>query len=40
MARRIEEKTGIRMISITYDGTGGNQNESIIPYLAETGTTK
>lgn len=29
----IEEITGIPVISITYDGTGGNKNEIIIPYL-------
>ena len=33
MARRIEKNTGVPMVSITYDGTGGNQNEAIIPYL-------
>jgi predicted CoA-substrate-specific enzyme activase len=34
MARDIEQKTGIPMVSITYDGTGGNKNDIIIPYLA------
>jgi predicted nucleotide-binding protein (sugar kinase/HSP70/actin superfamily) len=33
MAQKIEEKTGIPMVSITYDGTGGNKNEAVIPYL-------
>ena len=33
MARRIEKKTGIPMVSITYDGTGGNKNDTLIPYL-------
>ena len=33
MAREIEQKTGVPVVSITYDGTGGNKNESIIPYL-------
>ncbi|MGD8712910.1 MAG: acyl-CoA dehydratase activase [Desulfobacterales bacterium] len=33
MAAKIEAKTGIPIISITYDGTGGNKNRAIIPYL-------
>jgi hypothetical protein len=33
MAREIEHKTKTPVVSITYDGTGGNKNESIIPYL-------
>jgi hypothetical protein len=33
MARKIEKKTGIPVVSITYDGTGGNKNDVIIPYL-------
>ncbi len=33
LAKKIEEKTGIPMVSITYDGTGGNKNDIIIPYL-------
>ncbi len=33
MAKRIEIKTGTPIVSITYDGTGGNKNEVIIPYL-------
>jgi len=33
MAQRIEKKTGIPIVSVTYDGTGGNKNDVIIPYL-------
>jgi predicted nucleotide-binding protein (sugar kinase/HSP70/actin superfamily) len=33
MAKEIEKKTGVPVVSITYDGTGGNKNEAIIPYL-------
>ena len=33
MAREIERKTNTPVVSITYDGTGGNKNEVIIPYL-------
>jgi predicted nucleotide-binding protein (sugar kinase/HSP70/actin superfamily) len=33
MARIIEKKTGIAMVSITYDGTGGSKNDIVIPYL-------
>lgn len=33
MARSIEAKTGVPMVSITYDGTGGNKNEVLVPYL-------
>jgi predicted nucleotide-binding protein (sugar kinase/HSP70/actin superfamily) len=33
MAAQIEQKTGVPIVSITYDGTGGNKNEAIIPYL-------
>ncbi|TFH64966.1 MAG: CoA activase, partial [Gemmatimonadales bacterium] len=33
MAREIEEKTGVPMVSVTYDGTGGAKNEVILPYL-------
>ena len=33
MAREIETKTGVPVVSITYDGTGGNKNEAVIPYL-------
>jgi predicted CoA-substrate-specific enzyme activase len=33
MAKEIEKKTGTPVVSITYDGTGGNKNDIIIPYL-------
>jgi predicted CoA-substrate-specific enzyme activase len=33
MAGVIEKKTGVPMVSITYDGTGGNKNDVVIPYL-------
>jgi len=33
MAAQIEQKTNTPIVSITYDGTGGNKNEAIIPYL-------
>jgi len=33
MAKEIENKEGTPIISITYDGTGGNKNDAIIPYL-------
>jgi len=33
MAREIEAKTGIPMVSVTYDGTGGDKNDVILPYL-------
>jgi predicted CoA-substrate-specific enzyme activase len=33
MARKIEERTGVPVVSITYDGTSTNKNEAIIPYL-------
>ena len=33
MAREIEHITDTPVISITYDGTGGNKNDVIIPYL-------
>jgi predicted nucleotide-binding protein (sugar kinase/HSP70/actin superfamily) len=33
MARRIEAVTGVPVVPITYDGTGGNKNDAIIPYL-------
>ncbi len=34
MAKKIEEKTGVPIVSITYDGTSARSNEAIIPYLA------
>jgi len=33
MKTRIEQKTGVPVVSITYDGTGGQKNEIIVPYL-------
>ena len=33
MAHEIERKTNTPVVSITYDGTGGNKNDVIIPYL-------
>ena len=33
MADEIERQTGVPVVSITYDGTGGNKNDVIIPYL-------
>ena len=33
MAREIEQNTSIPVVSITYDGTGGNKNDIILPYL-------
>jgi predicted nucleotide-binding protein (sugar kinase/HSP70/actin superfamily) len=32
-ARKIEQNTGTPVVSITYDGTGGNKNDVILPYL-------
>ena len=33
MAREIEQNTGTLIVSITYDGTGGNKNDVILPSL-------
>ena len=33
MRDRIEEVTGVPVVSVTYDGTGGLKNEVVIPYL-------
>jgi hypothetical protein len=33
MAGEIERKTGVPIVSVTYDGTGGTKNDMIIPYL-------
>ena len=33
MAAEIEHQTGVPVVSLTYDGTGGGQNDVIIPYL-------
>ena len=33
LAERVQEKTGVPIVSITYDGTGGDKNRKLIPYL-------
>ncbi|MBN2078752.1 MAG: CoA activase [Spirochaetes bacterium] len=33
MADRIEALTGVPIVTIEYDGTGGSKNEDVIPYL-------
>jgi len=33
MADKIESITGVPIVTIEYDGTGGNKNDDIIPYL-------
>ena len=33
MAQEIEARTGVPMVSVTYDGIGGGKNEVILPYL-------
>jgi predicted nucleotide-binding protein (sugar kinase/HSP70/actin superfamily) len=33
MADRIEEVTGVPIVTIEYDGTGGSKNDDVIPYL-------
>ena len=33
MGRRIRNVTGVPVLSITYDGTGGMKNDAILPYL-------
>jgi predicted CoA-substrate-specific enzyme activase len=33
MAEKIERDTNVPIVSITYDGTGGNKNDALIPYL-------
>jgi predicted nucleotide-binding protein (sugar kinase/HSP70/actin superfamily) len=33
MAQRIEQVTGVPVVSITYDGIGGSKNDVIVPYL-------
>jgi predicted CoA-substrate-specific enzyme activase len=33
MARDIERNTGVPIVSVTYDGSGGSKNEVILPYL-------
>lgn len=34
MSRDIERETGIPVVSVTYDGSGGSKNEVLLPYLA------
>ena len=34
MASRIEELTGVPVVTLTYDGTGSVKNDRIVPYLA------
>jgi predicted CoA-substrate-specific enzyme activase len=33
MAHRIEQVTGVPVVSVTYDGIGGSKNNVIVPYL-------
>ena len=33
ISKEIEKNTGVPVVSVTYDGTGGNKNNIIIPYL-------
>jgi predicted CoA-substrate-specific enzyme activase len=33
MAKDIEKKTGVPIVSITYDGTSSSKNDAVIPYL-------
>ncbi|HET6486381.1 MAG TPA: CoA activase, partial [Spirochaetia bacterium] len=33
MARDIEKRTGVPVVSITYDGTGQYRNDSVVPFL-------
>jgi hypothetical protein len=40
MKTKIEQQTGIPVISITYDGTGGFKNDIIVPYLKYSRTSK
>ncbi len=40
MRKQIEEITGVPVVSVTYDGTGGNKNEAIIPYLKFPGKSR
>lgn len=35
MAPKIEELTGVPVVTVTYDGTGSFKNDRIVPYLAE-----
>ena len=40
MAATIERESGVPMVSITYDGLGGNPNRVIIPFLRYAGTSR
>lgn len=40
MKVKIEKQTGIPVVSITYDGTGGFKNDIIVPYLKFSRTSK
>jgi predicted nucleotide-binding protein (sugar kinase/HSP70/actin superfamily) len=40
MARRIEELTGVPVVTLTYDGTGSFKNDRIVPYLADMGEVR
>jgi hypothetical protein len=33
MKKEVENKTGVPIVSITYDGTSDSKNEAVIPYL-------
>jgi hypothetical protein len=33
MSSKIEELTGVPVVTIEYDGTAGIKNEDIVPYL-------
>ena len=33
MAKEVEAKTGVPMVSVIYDGIGGGKNDVILPYL-------
>ena len=33
MTRRIREKTGVPIVTITYDGTSDQMNDVIVPYI-------
>lgn len=37
MAGKIEDKTGIPIVTITYDVSGGNKNKVIVPYIKNIG---
>jgi hypothetical protein len=34
MAPRIEEVTGVPVVSVNYDGTGSPVNDAVVPYIA------